>query len=272
MKPIGVGVMTVDRAARDDRNDAASDLDLIRLVQTRSREDTARAEACETLIRRYEPMVRACARRYKDSPEHTEELMQVGYLGLLKAINNFDPELGHSLDAYARPCVTGELKRHFRDKRWQVRVHRSAQELRLRIRDEAATLAQQLARQPTDADLARHLQVSEAEVADARVASQAFQAVHLDTPISQDGDSPRTLADQMGAEDERLDQTITMAAVWQHCEELPKREQMMLMMRFYGNMTQTQIGDELGISQMHVSRLLNHALCYLRDRVVATSD
>jgi RNA polymerase sigma-B factor len=198
--------------------------------------------------------------------------MQVGYVGLLKAINKFDPELGASLEAYARPCVSGELKRHFRDKRWQVRVHRGAQELRLRIRDESPALIQELARQPTDADLAAHLEVTEAEIADAQVASQAFQAIHIDTPVAQDGDSGRTLADQMGAEDERLEQTIMMAAVWQHCAELPKREQMMLMMRFYGNMTQTQIGDELGISQMHVSRLLNHALGYLRDRVVVTSD
>lgn len=261
-------MVAVDRAACKE---SESDLDLIRLVQSRSREDRERAVACETLIRRYEPMVRACARRYRDSPENTDELMQVGYVGLLKA-NKFDPELGPSLDAYARPCVSGELKRHFRDKRWHVRVHRSAQELRLRIRDETATLTQQLARQPTDADLAQHLQVTEAEIADAQLASQAFRAIHIDTPVNQDEDAGRTLADQMGAEDECLDQAITMAAVWQHCAELPEREQMMLMMRFYGNMSQTHIGDELGISQMHVSRLLNHALRYLRDRVVTIRD
>ena len=252
--------------------EAASDYELIRLVQTRPSGDTERAAACETLIRRYEPMVRACARKYRDSPEPAEDLMQVGYVGLLNAINNFNPVLGHSLDAYARPCVAGEMKRHFRDKRWQVRVHRAAQELRLRIRDETAELTQRLARQPTDADLAEHLQVSEAEIAEAQLASQAYQVAHLDTPVTQDGDPRRTLADQIGIEDERLDLTVTMAAVWQHWAELPEREQLMLMMRFYGNMTQTQIGDKLGISQMHVSRLLNHALGFLRDRVTATFD
>ncbi len=257
---------------RLQQDQAASDYELICLVQSRPRDDTERAAACEALIRRYEPMVRACARRYKNSPEPADDLMQVGYLGLLKAINNFNPVLGPSLDAYARPCVIGELKRYFRDKRWQIRVHRAAQELRLRIREETSELAQRLARQPSDADLAEHLQVSEAEVADAQLASQVYRVVHLDGPLSQADDPHRTLADQMGSEDERLDRAVTMTAVWQHCAELPDREQLILMMRFYGNMTQAEIGDELGIAQMHVSRLLTHALGFLRDRVTAIGD
>ncbi len=262
------------RRGKSDRRfpdwlESASDQELIKLVQERPRDDPQGAAACELLVRRYEPMVKGCAARYRDSPESVEELMQVGYVGLLKAIANFDPEFGESLMAYAQPCVAGEIKRYFRDKRWHVRVRRSAQELRLRIRDEAPDLAQQLGRRPTDADLARHLQVSEAEFAEAQLASQAFQALSLDGPNSSPDEPELTLADLLGAEDQRLDVALGMNAVWQYLNELPEREQTLLMLRFYGNMTQDQIAAELGISQMHVSRLLSHSLSYLRDRINA---
>ena len=110
------------------------DHDLLRLVRTLPRDDDLRASACETLIGRYQKLVRSCVRQYRGSPESVEELMQVGYVGLLKAINNFNPDIGFSLSAYAQPCVSGEIKRHFRDKRWQVHVRRSAQELLLEVR------------------------------------------------------------------------------------------------------------------------------------------
>jgi RNA polymerase sigma-B factor len=186
----------------------------------------------------------------------------------MKAINNFDPEVGTSLAAYAQPCVSGEIKRHFRDKRWQVRVRRSAQELRLEIRKATGELSQQLARMPTDAELAAHLRVSEADVLEAQRADQVFQAASLDAPVGDaEGDG---LGDLLGADDPQLEQTIDMQALWKHWEELPPREQQLLMMRFYGNMTQSQIGAKLGISQMHVSRLLSRALDYLRERMGET--
>jgi RNA polymerase sigma-B factor len=191
--------------------------------------------------------------------------MQVGYVGLMKAINNFDPQVGDSLAAYAQPCVSGEIKRHFRDKRWQIRVRRSTQELRLRIRAVTPDLTQQLARAPSDAELAACLDVGEAEITDAQLASQAFQVASLDAPVDSDGGTG--LADLIGAEDPQLEHALDIDSVWQHCTELPAREQRLLMMRFYGNMTQDQIGAELGISQMHVSRLLSHALAYLRDQI-----
>jgi RNA polymerase sigma-B factor len=205
--------------------------------------------------------------RYRDSPEPQEELMQVGYVGLLKAINNFDPDIGQSLAAYATPCITGEIKRHFRDKRWQVHVRRSAQELRLEIRKARSDLAQQLSRTPTDAELAGHLGISAADLLDAQRADLAFQAWSLSAPLSDSADAG-TLEDLLGGEDPQLDTTLDMEAVWEHLSELPDREQHLLMMRFYGNMTQSEIGDQLGISQMHVSRLLAHALGYLRERIL----
>ena len=240
--------------------------DQLALVQSRPPGDPERDAACAALVARYANIVRACAGRYRDSPESAEDLLQVGYVGLMKAINNFDPDVGDSLAAYAQPCVSGEIKRHFRDKRWQIRVRRSAQELRLRIRAVTADLTQELSRPPSDAELAARLDVSPAEVADAQLASQAFQVASLDAPVGAE-DGRATLAELMGAEDPQLEHALDIESVWKHCAELPRREQRLLMMRFYGNMTQEQIGAAMGISQMHVSRLLRHALTYLRDQI-----
>jgi RNA polymerase sigma-B factor len=244
----------------------ASDQDLVGLVQSLPTGDPRRQSACEMLVGRYESIVRSCAHRYRDSPEPTEDLTQVGYVGLLKAINNFDPGYGNSLAAYAQPCVSGEIKRHFRDKRWQIRVRRPAQELRLEIRAATGDLTQELARSPSDSELASRLQVSEADIREAEAADQVFQAASLDAPLDDEGQSA-SLVDLMGADDPAIEQAVDMESVWTHWQELPEREQRLLTMRFYGNMTQAQIGDRLGISQMHVSRLLTRALSYLRERV-----
>jgi RNA polymerase sigma-B factor len=244
----------------------ASDQDLVRLVQTLPAGDRRRESACETLVGRYQFIVRSCAQRYRDSPEPAEDLTQAGYVGLLKAINNFDPAFGNSLAAYAQPCVSGEIKRHFRDKRWQVRVRRPAQELRLEIRSAAAELAQELARTPRDSDLAERLAVTEEDIREARVADQVFRTASLDAPLDDEGQSA-SLGELMGADDPAIEQTVDLESVLTHWPELPGREQRLLTMRFYGNMTQAQIGEQLGISQMHVSRLLTRALTYLRERV-----
>ncbi|MGN6680350.1 MAG: sigma-70 family RNA polymerase sigma factor, partial [Streptosporangiaceae bacterium] len=119
-----------------------ADHELLKTVQSEPHCSSVRDAACEELVSRYQALVRSCVLRYRDSPEPQEELMQVGYVGLLKAINNFDADIGESLAAYATPCITGEIKRHFRDKRWQVHVRRSAQELRLEIRKARGDLAQ----------------------------------------------------------------------------------------------------------------------------------
>jgi RNA polymerase sigma-B factor len=251
------------------KTEESSDEELLTLIQSQPGGSRAREDACTALVTRYQGLVRSCVLRYKDSPEPLEELMQVGYVGLLKAINNFDPAIGGSLAAYAQPCVSGEIKRHFRDKRWQVHVRRSAQELRLQIRQEKSTLAQSLGRTPTDTELAEHLHISPADLLDAQRAELAFQASSIDAPLSESADGGGTLADVLGQEDPNLETTLEMDAVWAHLGELPEREQNLLLMRFYGNMTQSEIGEELGVSQMHVSRLLSHALSFLRERLAA---
>jgi RNA polymerase sigma-B factor len=259
-------------STRGEHRDAAADggpadNELAQTVQSQPKGSRARERACELLVARYEGLVRACVQRYRDSPESADELMQVGYLGLLKAINNFDTDVGENLAAYAQPCVSGEIKRYFRDKRWHVRVRRPVQELRLEIRKASADLTQQLSRPPKDDELAGYLHVSPESVREAQAAAGALQAASLDAPLPDSKDEGSSLGDLLGEEDPGLERALDMESVRTHWPELPDREQRLLMMRFYGNMTQAQIGEQLGISQMHVSRLLSRALDYLRARI-----
>jgi len=247
-----------------------SDNALLAKVRALPRDNELRAVACEILVERYQRLVRSCVRQYRGSPEPTEDLMQVGYVGLLKAINNYDPEVGDSLSAYAQPCVSGEIKRHFRDKRWQIHVRRSAQELLLELRKATEELTQQLGRAPGEAELAERLGVSQDDMQEARQADLVFSTYSLDAPLS-DRD-PALLADVLGDDDPGVAHAIDMEAVSAHWEELPEREQRILVMRFYGNLTQTEIGERLGISQMHVSRLLARALSHLKSRLLDPAE
>ena len=237
------------------------------MVRSLPREHPIREAACEVLVNRYRPLVRSCVRRFQNSPEPYEDLLQVGYVGLIKAINNYDPAAGTGLAGYALPCVSGEIKRYFRDKRWQVHVKRSLQELRLAVRNVTAELTQALGHAPSDAEIADRLNVTEDELREVRRAELAFQSSSLDAPLTDD-EGRASLADMIGTEDPRLEHVLDMEAVWKHLSGLPDREQQLLLLRFYGNMTQAEIGKHLGISQMHVSRLLAEALEYLRERLL----
>ena len=240
---------------------------LLGLVHSLPRASQRRAAASELLVTRYQGLVMSCVRPYLRSPVPAQDLMQVGYVGLLKAIGNFDPAAGATLAAYARPCISGELKRYFRDKRWPLHVFRSVQELVLLVRDATEPLAQQLGRTPTDSDLARHLRLSGDELRQARQAQVAFEPSSLDAPLG--GQSATvTLADVLGQEDPRLEHMLSMHAIATHWGELPLREQQILIMDFRDGMTQTQISQQLSISQMHVSRLRAHALGHLRARLL----
>jgi len=258
--PAATGRTLESLAGLDDR-------ELLRIVRSQPLASARRAAACELLVSRHRNLVRSCVQRYNRSPEPTEDLMQVGYVGLLKAINNFDPDVGGSLAAYAQPCISGEIKRHFRDKRWQVHVRRSAQELLLELRKATEELTHQLGRQPGNDELAERLGVSNEDLLEARQADLVFSAYSLDAPLS-DREDPAQLGDVLGGEDADVEHAIDMESVATHWEELPEREQRILVMRFYGNLTQAEIGDRLGISQMHVSRLLARALGHLRSRLL----
>jgi RNA polymerase sigma-B factor len=246
---------------------ALDDSELLGMVRSLPQASVRRARACELLVARHRNLVRACVRRYQNGPELTEDLMQVGYVGLMKAINNFDPAVGTSLAAYAQPCITGEIKRHFRDKRWLVHVERPLQELVLEIREETQKMTQQLGHAPSDSDLADKIGADGDQLRQARLAEVALQPWSLDAPLT-DRPEAATLADLMGADDPNIELALDLQAVATHWGELPVREQRILMMRFYGDMTQAQIGAQLGISQMQVSRLLAHALGLLRERIL----
>jgi RNA polymerase sigma-B factor len=262
--------MTVlDSSAALPAGTAAGDLpdeELFALYRDPTAGGQQREAACEALVRRYTPLVRACVRPFQNSPEATDDLVQVGFVGLMKAIRGFDPAFGNGLRSYAAPTITGELKRHFRDKRWQVRVSRPLQELLLQMRTTAADLAQELGHAPGDTELATRLGVTPEDLDEARQAAEGFTALSLDAPVG-DGADAAELGDLLGRDDAAIDQVTDMAAVERYWDELPEREQQVLILRFYGNHSQEEVAARIGLSQMHVSRLQARALAYLRDRI-----
>jgi RNA polymerase sigma-B factor len=247
------------------------DRELLEIIRSQPQGSERRAAACELLVTRHRNLVWSCVRHYNGSPESTDDLMQVGYLGLMKAINNFDPAVGGSLAAYAQPCIIGEIKRHFRDKRWQVHVTRSVQELVLQVRDATSELTHELGHAPSEAALAEHLDISIPDLREARQADLAFRPCSLDAPLSDQPDAA-TLGDLLGADDPGVEHVLGMQSLAAHWDELPRREQRIVLMRFFGDMTQSDIGQQLGISQMHVSRLLSHALGHLRMRLLGPDE
>jgi RNA polymerase sigma-B factor len=267
----GAGVVTAEAGPARPGLAGLGDLELLGILRSLPLGSERRSLACELLVSRHRLLVRSCVRRYQRSPEPAEDLIQVGYVGLMKAINNFDPAFGGSLAAYAQPCIIGEIKRHFRDKRWLVHVKRSVQELILEAREATVQLTQDLGRAPSEADLARHLGVSGVDLREAQRAELAFRPSSLDAPMAgQPGMA--SLGDLLGGEDPGIEHMLGIQSVVAHWDELPDREQQILVLRFYGDMTQTQIATRLGISQMHVSRLLAHALGYLRPRLLGLPE
>ena len=247
------------------------DRELLGIAGSLPRFGQRRMAACELLVVRYRYLVRSCVQRYNRGPEPAEDLMQVGYVGLVAAINNFDPAVGCSLATYARSNINGEIKRYFRDKRWHVHVVRPVKELVTQVRTATWQLAQELGRIPTESDLAASLGVSGHDLRNAQLAEMAFEPSSLDAPLS---GQPGTalLADLFGEEDPHMDHMLHMQAVATHWGELSAREQKILLMRFYGGMTQDKIGQQLGISQIQVSRLLGRALGYLRPRLLGLDE
>jgi RNA polymerase sigma-B factor len=203
------------------------------------------------------------ARRFTNRGEPLDDLLQVASLGLLKAVDRFDPERGLEFSTYATPTIVGELKRHFRDKGWAVRVPRRVQELHLRLGAVVSTLSQELGRSPTIPEIAQAAKVSEEEVVEAIEAGHAYRFTSLDAPSGGEDDS--ALANQLGVEDQALVDSEHRVALSPLIARFPPRERMILHLRFFEGMTQSEIANRLGISQMHVSRLLARSLAQLRE-------
>jgi len=247
----------------DDRSDAHRLFgELASLPATSARRSAVR----DHLIEMHVPLVEYLARRFSGRGEPLEDLVQVGTLGLIKAVDRFDIERGVEFSTYATPTVVGEIKRHFRDKGWAIRVPRRLQELRAQLTTARADLTQELGRAPTVHELADHLHTSEEEVLDGLESANAYSAVSLDTPT---GDDLPSIADSLGAEDAAIASVEYRESLKPLLDTLPDREKRLLLLRFFHNMTQSQIAAELGISQMHVSRLLARTLTQLRDRMFA---
>ena len=217
----------------------------------------------EQMVRAGLPLAGRLARRYRNRGELPEDLEQVARLGLVKAVDRYDPERG-SFTAYAITTILGELKRHFRDHTWDVHVPRRVQDLSLTV-SRATVALQQDRRAVTDAELARHCEVSEAELAAARLSAAAYRSASLNTPI---GDGGAELGDLFGAADPEVGLVEDRLTVTHLIARLPVRERRLLTMRFHGNRTQAEIAAELGMSQMHVSRLLSRALRWLREAML----
>lgn len=228
----------------------------------RTRDRAIRDELIEAHLRLAEHL----ARRFVNRGVPIDDLVQVASLGLLKAVERFEPERGLEFSTFATPTIVGELKRHFRDKGWSVRVPRRVQEMHVEVNALVGELTQQLGRSPTINELAARARTSEEEVLEAMEAAQAYRSTSIDAPAVAAEDE-RGIANQLGDEDVNLLDSENRLLVSELLTGLPKRERLMLQLRFYEGMTQSQIADRLGISQMHVSRLLAKSLAMLRERL-----
>ena len=227
-------------------------------------DEEEKAKYREALVDQYIGLVEFLARRFRNRGEPLEDLVQVGTIGLLKAIDRFDLEREVEFSTYATPTIVGELKRHFRDKGWAVRVPRRLQELHLELSKVVTELGQDLGRSPTVGEIAEATGSSEEEVLEGLEIAQAYNFTSLDAPIdASDGDSS-SFVEQLGGEDEQLENLEYRASLAPEMAKLPERERKILFLRFFKGMTQSEIAERLSISQMHVSRLLNRTLIRLR--------
>ncbi|MFL6266390.1 MAG: RNA polymerase sigma factor SigF [Actinomycetes bacterium] len=228
------------------------------------------AELRNRLVRMHLPLVEHLARRFRNRGEPLDDLTQVATIGLIKSVDRFDPDRGVEFSTYATPTVVGEIKRHFRDKGWAVRVPRRLQELNLSLNKVVAELSQEIGRSPTVAEIATKARLPEEEVLEGLDTSNAYAVVSLDAPAG--GEDAPAVSEHIGVEDESLEALEYRAALGPLIAGLPERERRILYLRFFGGMTQSQIAARLGISQMHVSRLLNRTLAVLREGLLQDEE
>jgi RNA polymerase sigma-B factor len=220
--------------------------------------------AREQLVERFLPLARQLARRYQRAEEPLDDLVQVASIGLIKAIDRFDPDRQVAFSSYAVPTILGELKRHFRDKTWSVRVPRDLQELALKVDRKIADLSRELHRSPTVAEVAEALGATEEQILEAREAASAYRATSIDAPRGSDDDGSDTLGDQMGREEHGFGLAEDRATLHRLLATVTAREREVLRLRFEEDLTQAEIGERIGVSQMQVSRIIRQSLTRLR--------
>jgi len=254
-----------DRAP-DRRVDRAREQNALLFAQFRdaSTSEAARLAARDGLVALHLPLVEHCARRFRNRGEPFEDLVQVGTIGLIKSIDRFDLDRGVEFSTYATPTIIGEIKRYFRDKGWAIRVPRRLQELRMRIVATTADLTQTLGRSPTPRELADAIGVTIEEIVEGIESSNAYSTLSLDASDDGGEDGGVSMLEMMGLDDEELEQIEIRESIKPLLEALPTREKRILLLRFFKNKTQSEIAAEIGVSQMHVSRLLARTLAQLR--------
>jgi RNA polymerase sigma-B factor len=225
--------------------------------------------AREQLVERFLPLARQLARRYQRGGEQLDDLVQVASLGLLKAVDRFDPERETAFSSFAVPTILGELKRHFRDKGWSVRVPRDLQEMAVKVDRVADEMSRELGRAPTPGEIGERIGASQEQVLEAREASGAYRAVSLDRPRTDDDDESDSYADAVGADDPGFRLAEDAATVERLMSVLSEREREVLRLRFEEDLTQSEIGQRVGVSQMHVSRLIRQSIARLREEADA---
>jgi RNA polymerase sigma-B factor len=254
-----------------DSGESSSSTDLTRqrsaqlfaLLEDRGLPERERAAAREDLVHLHLPLVEHCARRFRNRGEPFEDLVQVGTIGLIKSVDRFEADRGVEFSTYATPTIIGEIKRYFRDKGWAIRVPRRLQELRMQIVNTTSELTQELGRSPTPRELSEKIGCSVEEIIEGMESSNAYATLSLDATDDGD-DTGGSMLDALGIEDPDLEHVEVRESIKPMLDQLDPREKRILVLRFFKNMTQTQIAEEVGISQMHVSRLLSRTLSQMR--------
>lgn len=244
--------------------DRTRERELLALVASLPEDDPRRQGARDEIITMHLPLAAFLARRFRDRGESLDDLTQVATIGLLKAVDRFEPARGVEFSTFATPTMVGEIKRHFRDKGWAIRVPRRLQELRISISRATAELSQSTGRSPTVGELAAHLSVAEDDILEGMESAQAYATLSLDAASSDGTEEGTSLAETLGEEDPSLGEVETRETLSPLLAGLAPRERRIIHMRFFENMTQAQIADQVGVSQMHVSRLLAKSLAQMR--------
>ncbi|MCX4743399.1 SigB/SigF/SigG family RNA polymerase sigma factor [Streptomyces antibioticus] len=254
---------TAPRRTHDDAPDTASRFARLAALPDGPERDALRDE----LVTAWLPMAHRIAGRFRDRGEAVEDLRQVAALGLVKAVDRYEPERG-AFESYAVPTITGEIKRHFRDRMWALRVPRRVQELRNKVRVARRELTENPGtREPSVADIAAHTGLTEGEVSAGLEALESYSTLSLDAEL-RTGDDGYSLADTLGGPDTSFDVVVDRESARQGLRRLPERERAILYMRFFEDMTQSRIADQLGISQMHVSRLISRSCARVRQEAM----
>ncbi len=260
--------LTTDQSPSPGASEQLADEGALLVRYSRDRDSRAREE----LTQRFMPLARRLASRYRGDREPLEDLVQVASLGLVKALDRFDPERGVAFSSYAVPTILGELKRHFRDRGWSVRVPRDLQERIAKVERAATELPSRLGRAPSVNEIAERLDLDPESVLEAMEGAQAHHAMSLDAQQGMEEGEGIAMADRLGSEDPGYETVEYGAAIEEALASLSERDRMVLHLRFVEDMTQTEIAERVGVSQMHVSRILRSALERLRGDVDEPED